>query len=962
MPEIPSAPHRQSRPRRTELFGPFSRYKTVADGNPSNSSIPAHWPRGKATLSILEAIRRRSAVPITEPEEPIRAELFSIERLEQHAESLAAAQRVTPTPGAAARWRRGCATTAGCCSRRIAPSLPPSAKSIAHHPGGRVAGRQLSHRRGADSRDPRRPPARLLSPAAEARRRAARRLSARLRNRLGLRRAYRQPLRPADAVPLRARLPARAAADDRRAVGGRDHAAHRAGRESAPRRPSASSAARWPAQRKPTLWPTGSWASAARGRSRARPAWRTFERRRCRRPSPCSWSSGCAIRIRRVTPALRWLDERLAAQGTTADEIVREEHQRQGAMNVTVRNVITSMRLMSAVDWAEFFESVSLVDAVAARRQRLRRHGFPDARPLPAAPSRSSRAAPDRTELDVAERRWLAPRAPREQAERRRDAVTRRERDPGYYLIAHGRRAFEKELGFRVPIAGMARACQRGAGHPGLPGADRGRHRDHPRAAAARRLRMPASADRLSGCSALLGLVPASDAGGRAGQPQRHELVRRHRRCPAWSCATACRPSLRTMVVVPTLLTTRPTIEEQIERLEVHYLASPDGDLRFALLSDWTMPHTESAPGDDELLGAAAEGIARLNRRHGPAPDGERFLLLHRRRVWNEGEGKWIGWERKRGKLHELNRLLRGATDTTFLPLDGRPPAVPASVRYVITLDADTRLPRGAAKRLVGKMAHPLNRPEFDPRSGRVVEGYAVLQPRVTPSLADRPRGIAVPARLLRSRRHRSVCLRRLRRVPGSLRRRAPTPARASTTSTSSRPRSQGGSPRTPCSATTCWRGSSRAPAWSPTSRSSRSFPSRYDVAAARQHRWARGDWQLLPWIFGRGRDRRAPACRHSADRPLEDARQPAPHAVGAGALPGPGGRLDPAARSPPVWTGFVLSRSRCRRCCRFFAASCRAGSAISKRSHLRALSAPISRSRCRRSPSWSRSSPIRRG
>ena len=95
-----------------------------------------------------------------------------------------------------------------------------------------------------------------------------------------------------------------------------------------------------------------------------------------------------------------------------------------------------------------------------------------------------------------------------------------------------------------------------------------------------------------------------------------------------------------------------------------------------------------------------------------------------------------MGWERKRGKLHELNRLLRGATDTTFVAHGGGPlPVAPAGVRYVITLDADTRLPRGAAKRLVGKMAHPLNRPRFDPNCGRVVEGYGVLQPRVTPSL-----------------------------------------------------------------------------------------------------------------------------------------------------------------------------------------------------------------------------------
>src|SRR3989442_9291426 len=103
--------------------------------------------------------------------------------------------------------------------------------------------------------------------------------------------------------------------------------------------------------------------------------------------------------------------------------------------------------------------------------------------------------------------------------------------------------------------------------------------------------------------------------------------------------------NLRTMVAVPTLLTTQAALEEQIERLEIHHLASPEGDLYFALLSDWTDASTEHAEGDDALLDAAAEGIARLNRRYGPAPGGDRFLLLHRRRLWNDGQKQWIGWE-----------------------------------------------------------------------------------------------------------------------------------------------------------------------------------------------------------------------------------------------------------------------------------------------------------------------------
>src|SRR6185437_8418402 len=148
-----------------------------------------------------------------------------------------------------------------------------------------------------------------------------------------------------------------------------------------------------------------------------------------------------------------------------------------------------------------------------------------------------------------------------------------------------------------------------------------------------------------------------------------------------------------------------------IRALEVHCLSNTDRNLIFALLTDWEDSDSESTVRDKSLLEAVQKGIDELNTRHGE----QRFFLLHRRRCWNPAQGKWMGWERKRGKLHELNRLLRGAADTSFAGEDGRPPAAPDGIRYVITLDSDTRLPRGAAAQLVGTIAHPLNRPAVDP-------------------------------------------------------------------------------------------------------------------------------------------------------------------------------------------------------------------------------------------------------
>src|SRR2546427_5839218 len=105
------------------------------------------------------------------------------------------------------------------------------------------------------------------------------------------------------------------------------------------------------------------------------------------------------------------------------------------------------------------------------------------------------------------------------------------------------------------------------------------------------------------------------------------------------------------------------------------------------------------------------------------------FFLFHRYRVYNPRERAWMGWERKRGKLLDLNKLLRGQYDS--FPIKEGDLSVLPTVRYVITLDSDTELPRGAAHRMVGTLAHPLNQAIIDPVKNIVVAGYGILQPRV---------------------------------------------------------------------------------------------------------------------------------------------------------------------------------------------------------------------------------------
>ncbi|NLG76576.1 MAG: hypothetical protein GX535_10080 [Xanthomonadaceae bacterium] len=200
----------------------------------------------------------------------------------------------------------------------------------------------------------------------------------------------------------------------------------------------------------------------------------------------------------------------------------------------------------------------------------------------------------------------------------------------------------------------------------------------------------------------------------------------------------------RTLVVVPTMLDSAAGLDSLLEALEVRFLGNRDPALHFALLTDFRDAPSEHMPGDEQLLELARERIEEINARYAAETSGgsasDIFLLLHRPRLWNPQEGAWMGRERKRGKLAELNALIRGAPGAAerFSLIVGDASLL-RGVRYVITLDTDTQLPHGAAREMVATMAHPLNQPRFGAaREGAaplVVEGYGILQPRVEATL-----------------------------------------------------------------------------------------------------------------------------------------------------------------------------------------------------------------------------------
>ena len=623
---------------------------------------------------------------------------------------------------------------------------------------------------------------------------------------------------------------------------------------------------------------------------------------------PATFAVQLLLRLRdqdpRIIPALTWLDRHLAAQGKTADAVVHDEHQRQGASTISVRNIITSMRLISDVDWTELFERVSVVNDALSAGVVFRDMDFPTRNLYRSAIERLARGA-HRTELDVARRAVLAAQqatgelatskqtsggqACGEQTTGRPGGAQTtgalggeqttggpggeqttggpgsveadRHGDPGYHLLGDGCRAFEMAIGFRPPLRAWLERLSRRFGIAGYVGAGI--------MVAAALLAIPLIILHANGLGlawlsllVVLGMIPALGAAvALVNREVTHGLGATL--LPALELRTGVPTPLRTIVVVPTLLMTKEAIEAQIAHLEVHHLASPDGDLYFALLSDWADAATEHVDGDAALLAAAADGIARLNRRYGRAPGGDRFLLLHRKRVWNAGEARWIGWERKRGKLHELNRLLRGAKDTSFIRPDfahgpdfargdGQSPMVPDGVRYVITLDADTRLPRDAVRRLIGKMAHPLNRPRFDATLGRVVAGHGLLQPRITPALPIGGEG-SLFQRVFSSMNGIDPYSAAVSDVYQDLFDEGSYAGKGIYDIDAFEAALDGRVPDSTLLSHDLFEGSLARAGLASDIEVVEDFPTRYDVDALRRHRWARGDWQLLPWMLGRG-------------------------------------------------------------------------------------------------------------
>ena len=428
----------------------------------------------------------------------------------------------------------------------------------------------------------------------------------------------------------------------------------------------------------------------------------------------------------------RRLEERLASTDTTLEAAVRSDHQRKAQGQVSMGNCVTSLRLCTTFKWDEYVERVSLVEQIL-RRDPAGIHARTDFRTRDLCRHAVEELSEPTGEAQVR----VALRA----IESARQAVEHQgpgapEAHVGYHLLGRGRREFVLDVGL-APLSWprVKRALKHHAGTLYL--GTIGLLTALAVGLAVAWARTQAAADELLPWVALLALVPASELAVSWVQRIVHRLVP-PRHLPRLDLRGGIPVEARTMVVVPTLLTSAEGLHSLLEQLEVRAIGNDDPHLHFALLTDFPDAASEHLPGERELLDSAIAGIEELNARH-PLGPGSRFYLFHRARRWNPREGVWMGWERKRGKLEEFNRLLRGATDTSFDTSVGDL-SILAVVRYCLTLDTDTRLPRDVAAHLIGVIEHPLHRPRFDPSRRRVVEGYGILQPRVSITMASAAR------------------------------------------------------------------------------------------------------------------------------------------------------------------------------------------------------------------------------
>lgn len=434
---------------------------------------------------------------------------------------------------------------------------------------------------------------------------------------------------------------------------------------------------------------------------------------------------------------LTWIEQKLAESSLTIEQMIQIETQQQAADQVSVSNTIGSLRWLTAMDWRDFVEANSRVEQI------LRQDQTGPYAAMDFATRDSYRQVIDR----------LAKRSPYSEIEIAKKALelaqqeandVKDDNEPashvGYFLIDRGIAQLESATNVKTNLMARLRSFSRSMplilylGCIALLTV----------LTTIILFALAGSIDTTDWRFILLGFVSLLSASHLASALVNWlaTVLVKPKRMPRMDYSKGLPATMQTLVAIPSMLSSAENIESLLEILEVRFLGNRDQHLYFALLTDFhDAPEQTQAP-DEALLQQVRSGIEQLNAKYPVSnpvlPDkAERFFLLHRPRTWNKQEKLWMGSERKRGKLGDLNALLRGQHHERFSLIVGNISAL-TQVKYVITLDTDTQLPRDCAHQLVGAMAHPLNRPRFDTQKQCVIGGYGILQPRMAASISGK--------------------------------------------------------------------------------------------------------------------------------------------------------------------------------------------------------------------------------
>jgi cellobiose phosphorylase len=426
---------------------------------------------------------------------------------------------------------------------------------------------------------------------------------------------------------------------------------------------------------------------------------------------------------------LTWIEQQLSESGLTIKKLVQSENQQQAADQVSISNSIGSLRFLGSTNWRDFVESMSAVEIVLREDpgQAYSKMDFATRDRYRHVIERIAKRV-HLSEQMVAHRAIDLAGGAAAQGDSGDRAI-----HVGFFLIDKGLAQLERAVGMRRSASEFLRRTfgtfplALYAGSIGLltsllTGA---------------LLWIAFAGGVHDGLLVLLGVVSLLAASQFATSVINWlaTLFVAADSLPRMDFSDGIPPECRTLTVIPTMLTSVRNFEELVEALEVRFLANRGDNLHFALLTDFRDATRETIPEDEPLLSLAKARIEELNEKYAKGKD-DSFFLFHRPRRWNPKERVWMGYERKRGKLSDLNFLLRthGNKTDCFSLVVGQTEIL-SHVKYVITLDTDTQLPRDSARQLVGTIAHPLNRAHYDKASQRISEGYGILQPRVAVSL-----------------------------------------------------------------------------------------------------------------------------------------------------------------------------------------------------------------------------------